>query len=558
MAIAGKITPTGPTRTMRYKLRIIRIAWENYRRLPDGEIDVRNHMVLVGPNDSGKSSILRAVHMCLGMTRAQLMSAVTVRDLTDATKQLRLEVELSDLEPDDLAAFPDEVIVGDANTIKIAVEADLNLVDAEGDDAEETKEVRRFFIDAGHGRGPSRAQFDAIGWAYVPAARSLVRELAGAGGTMQELLGSLDLGRDAAAIEEAAKQLREAVQQAAAVGAFGAELATTLSDALPKPVRADQVHISTAGDLIGSPLAGMTVAIQDGDHLAPLAEQSDGVRALSVLALLGMSQRAARIVGVDEPETHLHASAQRAVARSFRKSAGQRLVVSHSAALVGQMDPQDIVAFGADRRPRQLPADAFPAGGAQAAKYWIPSIIDALTARRLLFVEGPSDKMICETVADLIGLSLDRVGVAVIALGGGASFGPAYKVLGPTGFDVPIYGVTDEDKRDEWAKVLGTAPETLEAQGILVCSPDLEAMYGKALGRDKLLKQLLKSPDFYEAAIVAASGAQSLDDVTEADLVAFCGKRRKVQAAAAVTAGLTLTDAERMTELCDHLRAVAE
>lgn len=241
---------------MRYKLRIIRIAWENYRRLPDGEIDVRNHMVLVGPNDSGKSSILRAVHMCLGMTRAQLMSAVTVRDLTDATKQLRLEVELSDLEPDDLAAFPDEVIVGDANTIKIAVEADLNLVDAEGDDAEETKEVRRFFIDAGHGRGPSRAQFDAIGWAYVPAARSLVRELAGAGGTMQELLGSLDLGRDAAAIEEAAKQLREAVQQAAAVGAFGAELATTLSDALPKPVRADQVHISTAGDLIGSPSRG--------------------------------------------------------------------------------------------------------------------------------------------------------------------------------------------------------------------------------------------------------------------------------------------------------------
>src|SRR4051812_38665132 len=130
---------------MGYKLRIVRIAWENYRRLPDGEIHVRNHMVLVGPNDSGKSSVLRAVHMCLGMTRAQLMAAVNVRDFTDATRQLRLEVELSDLEPDDLAAFPDEVIVGDSNTIKIAIEADLNLADSESDDAEETKELRRFF-----------------------------------------------------------------------------------------------------------------------------------------------------------------------------------------------------------------------------------------------------------------------------------------------------------------------------------------------------------------------------------------------------------------------------
>ncbi|MFH8717208.1 ATP-dependent nuclease [Streptomyces zaomyceticus] len=540
-------------------MRIVKIAWENYRRLPDGEIHVRNHMVLVGPNDSGKSSVLRAVHMCLGMTRAQLLSAVNLRDFTDSTKPLRLEVELYDLESDDLAAFPDEVIVGVSNTIKIAVEADLNLDDsASDDDAEESKEVRRFFIDAGHSRGPSRAQFDAIGWAYVAAARSLVRELAGAGGTMQELLSNLDLGSDSTVIERAAGQLREAVQGAAAISAFGAELATTLSDALPNPVNTDQVRISTAADLVGSPLAGMTVAIQDGDHLAPLAEQSDGVRALSVLALLAMSQRAARIVGVDEPETHLHTSAQRAVARSFRKGNGQRLVVSHSAALVGQMDPQDIVAFGADRRPRQLPSDAFATGGAQAAKYWIPSIIDSLTARRLLFVEGPSDRIICETVADLIGLSLDRVGVAVIELGGGSSFGPAYRVLGPKGFNLPIYGITDEDKRDEWAKVIGSTPEALEAGGILVCNPDLEAMYVKALGRDKLLDQLVKSPDFHADAIMAACGVQSLDHVSEEGLVSFCGhKKRKVQAAAAITAGLTLSDAESMTELCAYLRWVA-
>ena len=51
-------------------MRLREVCWENYRRLPDGRIEVRNHLVLVGPNDSGKSSILRAIHICLGVPGA--------------------------------------------------------------------------------------------------------------------------------------------------------------------------------------------------------------------------------------------------------------------------------------------------------------------------------------------------------------------------------------------------------------------------------------------------------------------------------------------------------
>lgn len=39
------------------------MAWSNYRRLSDGVPDIRVHFVLVAPNDSGKSSIIRAAHM---------------------------------------------------------------------------------------------------------------------------------------------------------------------------------------------------------------------------------------------------------------------------------------------------------------------------------------------------------------------------------------------------------------------------------------------------------------------------------------------------------------
>jgi AAA ATPase-like protein len=53
-------------------MRIREVSWSNYRRLPDGHIVVRDHLILVGPNDSGKSSVLRALHLCLGMPQPQL------------------------------------------------------------------------------------------------------------------------------------------------------------------------------------------------------------------------------------------------------------------------------------------------------------------------------------------------------------------------------------------------------------------------------------------------------------------------------------------------------
>ncbi|MFJ8932019.1 ATP-dependent nuclease [Streptomyces sp. NPDC102364] len=539
-------------------MRISRISWENYRRLPDGGIPVRRHLVLIGPNDSGKSSVLRATHLCLGATRAQLYAALQVRDFTDLTRPLRLQVDLCDLDDDDRAAFPDEVMFGDTGEmLRIVVVATLNV--PEGADpavAAETMDVRRYFEGAGHDRGPTRDQVHSLGWAYVPAARSMSRELGGTGGTMQNLLDGLDLGMDADTVAEAATHLRETVQAARTVKDFGVELAHTLSQALPQQVRADDIHLTPASDLGGSPLAGMTVTVQDGEHPARLTEQSDGVRALSLLALLGMTQRTARIVGMDEPEIHLHTTAQRAIARIFRDSPGQRLVVSHSAALVGQMDPLDIVAFGADRAPRQLPEANAVSGKAQAAKFWIPNTIDALTARKILFVEGASDRLFIERFADLINLDLDRRGVAIVELGGCRNFPSVYRLLGPEGFAVPLFGITDEDAREDWAEAVGSAPEDLESHGYFVCQPDLEGLYSNVMGLDRMLKIIDEDPALPVRSLLNVSKVSSLADITLEHTAGFC-RKRKLPAAIAAAEALTDDDISALGDLCHFLRMVA-
>jgi hypothetical protein len=91
------------------QMKIREVSWSNYRRLPDGHIEVRHHLVLVGPNDSGKSSVLRALHLCLGMPSGQLGASIGIRDFTDPTLPLILSVVLDGIEDRDREVFPDEI-----------------------------------------------------------------------------------------------------------------------------------------------------------------------------------------------------------------------------------------------------------------------------------------------------------------------------------------------------------------------------------------------------------------------------------------------------------------
>lgn len=112
-------------------MRIKAFEWSNYRRMPDGGIDVRNNIVLVGPNDSGKSSLLRAMHIALGMAHGQATSAIRARDFTDPGAPLKIRVVLDDLKDHDRAAFPDEVTTGPPEELTVEVEATVDPSDDE-------------------------------------------------------------------------------------------------------------------------------------------------------------------------------------------------------------------------------------------------------------------------------------------------------------------------------------------------------------------------------------------------------------------------------------------
>ena len=533
-------------------MRLQRIVWKNYRRLPDAEIEVRKHLVLVGPNDSGKSSVLRAVNLCLGISGAQLGTQIEHGDFTDPEEPLVIQVVLNKIEDIDRAAFPDEISTLDGETLTIEIRATM-----EGGDPEQ-KQVNRLFPDAGHVRAPTKSQFELFGWAYVRPIRSLFRELgSGSRSAVSTLLSSVDLSDEEPVFDAVGEAFGKALQDSKALGEFRDELSEALSGALPKRIMRDDLKLVSESEVLDDPLARVTVAMADGEYSAPISEQSDGIRALTVLSLYGLEHRKSAIVGIDEPETHLHHTAQRVIAARLQDSPGQRLLVTHSPAIVREMSPLDIVTMGADRVPRQLKKEADIAELEASTRHWSNRLIEPLTARRVLMVEGPSDRIVCERAGQLIEINLNRMGVAILELDGSSLFPRAYRLFGPDGFNLPISGLLDEDARVDWAEAIGYSPADIESDPrFQICVPSLEGVYVDCLGVKRTLECLIAGPGFSEGGICQATG-MDLNVMTKEALSDYCNnKKRKVTSALAIAAGLTKIDAEALGPITKILRSV--
>jgi putative ATP-dependent endonuclease of OLD family len=415
--------------------------------------------------------------------------------------------------------------------------------------------VRRHFPDSGHNRAPTTEQLRVIGFEFVPAVRSLLRELGG-GGAVRSLLSALDLTADAAALQEAADHFRAVLDGSKTLEDFRAELAGALTQALPNPVDKDEVRVVSEAEVLQDPLSGVRVTVRDGAHDVPLAEQSDGIRALSLLTLLAMSHKAAHIVAIDEPETHLHPTAQRAVARSLRNGRGQCVLVTHSPSVVAAMDPMHIVTMRADRHARQLLPGAPIAELESTVRHWSSHLIEPLTARHVVLVEGPSDRILVDRVAELTGVDLDRKGIAVFDLGGKQFFPTARRLFGSPGFDLHLIGLLDEDAREPWADEIGVAAGDLEAAGYIVCDPDLEGVYVDALGVGVVIRMLLAAPAISERSLLHSCGVADVTAITREGLCEYC-RKHKVPAAVAVSAGLDKARAEALQPLTSLLQLVS-
>ena len=97
--------------------------------------------------------------------------------------------------------------------------------------------------------------------------------------------------------------------------------------------------------------------------------------------------------------------------------------------------------------------------------------------RSVVLVEGTSDEVAIETLAERRGVSLAGQRIEIVPIGGAQAIGRFVAHFGPQG--VALTGLYDAAEAPEFRRALG---EDLQQLGFFACEPDLEGELIRALG----------------------------------------------------------------------------
>ena len=192
-------------------------------------------------------------------------------------------------------------------------------------------------------------------------------------------------------------------------------------------------------------------------------------------------------------------------------------------------------------------------------------MLEALTARVVVLVEGVADRLIVEAAASASGVELDRIGATIFELGGAENFRSVYRLLGPDGFGTTVLGLVDRAESPGWVGAVGGRPRDVIDKVVFISDADLEEEYCRGIGPNEVANRLITANVAQEAGILSSCDAATLGDVRAEDLATFCRTsnktmNRKVPSALAVARSMTATDAANLTSihgLLERLKALS-
>ena len=176
------------------------------------------------------------------------------------------------------------------------------------------------------------------------------------------------------------------------------------------------------------------------------------------------------LIGLDEPEIHLHPYAQRALVKylnkvisnndvgftdllrslfSIDKLIGQILIVSHSPSILLD-DYRQIIRFYLNSNDSQLSVKSgstisLDTRTEKQLLRNLPYVKEAFFSKTIILVEGDSELGAFPVFAERMELDLDELGISIIEAGGSESVVPLMDLFKQ--FGIPSVGVIDSDKK---------------------------------------------------------------------------------------------------------------
>jgi len=422
-------------------MRLSQIKIENFRGIKNIVVKLdRDITVLVGENNTGKTSILEALRLCLDVVKSDKTCNFSEYDFyrdescTSLEKCDPVSITISFLETVDhpwsehIAQALNEVIVGDRfSVIKLRVTAKF---DAEAgrplqswsflDDADnelvgrsvtirELRRLRPFFFQTALRDAKDQFHSQSTYWASFlndrnideALQRDLENELQNVN---QKIVDAHTSFRD---VSEELKRISElvAVSQANAVTV--------------DPVPADVYRVLKYTDVN---------LLTTSNARIPIHGHGEGTQSLSVLLLfsaylktrlqLNVDQNSEPIIAIEEPEAHLHPNAVRAVWKLLEGMPGQKIVATHSGDILSEvhlsklrkMSCKDSVTQCKSIEDGLLTKDELRKFNHHVRR----NRGELLFARCWLLVEGETDSTVFTEWAQMLEIDLHQAGVRIV------------------------------------------------------------------------------------------------------------------------------------------------
>jgi hypothetical protein len=182
---------------------------------------------------------------------------------------------------------------------------------------------------------------------------------------------------------------------------------------------------------------------------------------------------------------------------------------------------------------------------------------EAFVARAVVLVEGISDRLALEALAERHGRNLDAEGISVVPMGGAQAIGSFLDLFGPQGLNVRLAGLCDAAEEGDFQRGLERAGlgshltrADMERLGFYVCVDDLEDELIRALGAASV-EQLVEAEGDLGSFRTLQKQPAWRGRTNEEQLRRFMGSggSRKIQYARLLVDALDLTHVPRPLEL---------
>jgi len=523
-------------------VRVVEVRVSNFRSLVDVAVELDELSILVGANNAGKTSFLDAMYAAIGAGRKMLgVDDVHVAADEAMAPQDRLVTIDVLLRPIGLDGKPLDVFPAGSfwtNLWGPGINQDMDFRDfvafrttlTWSEQRDDYVLDRRFLKDwaepanwlssepsAEHVRAD---QVEPIALYYIDAKRDLEDDLRRQGSFWRRLTDNLGLkDEDIEAFEGVLTDLNKSIVDKSLVLQHLKDSLASVSTV----VSADSggVEITPVARRLRDLSKGVDVAFTSGSQAFPLARHGMGTRSLASLLVFrafiswryGLADKhddlTHSLLALEEPESHLHPQAQRALFAQIKNIPGQRIVSTHSPYFAGQAKLSELRLFtkhqGVTRVQRLDLTDLKPDAIRKLERTVIASRGDLLFARALVLFEGETEEQALPLWAQAYwGASTHELGFSFVGVGGtdyfpfiwlAQSFGIPWYVFSD-GEDKPVAQLASDAKRAGVEDILKAdniivIPNKLDLEAYLMDAGYLEA---------------------FEAAIKVAAGENGLDN----------------------------------------------